>query len=148
LYTEKGVVPEEEYLVPLGVANVLREGTDLTLVAYSRQALVAMEAAERGAQEGISIEVVDPRTLLPLDVETISKSVAKTGRLLLACQAPKTGCFAEHIAYEVQACCFQHLKAPVKIVAAYDVPPPMAQPLEQENIPDAAKLLREAKAML
>ena len=148
LYTEKGVVPEEEYLVPLGVANVLREGMDLTLVAYSRQALVAMEAAERGAQEGISIEVVDPRTLLPLDVETISKSVAKTGRLLLACQAPKTGCFAEHIAYEVQACCFQHLKAPVKIVAAYDVPPPMAQPLEQENIPDAAKLLREAKTML
>jgi 2-oxoisovalerate dehydrogenase E1 component len=148
LYTEKGPVPEEEHLVPLGVANVLREGSDLTLVAYSRMAQVALDAAEQAAEEGIGIEVVDPRTLIPLDLDTIAKSVAKTGRLMLACQAPHTGCFAEHIAYEAQACCFQHLKVPAKIVAAYDVPPPMAQPLEQENIPDAAKLLREAKAML
>lgn len=148
LYTERGVVPEEEYTVPLGAAAVRREGADLTLVAYLKMADVALEAAGLLAAEGIEAEIIDPRTLIPLDIETIVQSVAKTGRLLVLCQAPKTGCFGEHIAYRVQEAVFADLKAPVKIVAAYDIPPPMAQTLESENLPSAEKVAREAKAML
>lgn len=148
LYTEKGVVPEEEYTVPLGVAAVRREGRDITIVAYLNMADVALEAAELLAAEGIEAEVVDPRTLIPLDVETIAGSVAKTGRLLIVCQAPKTGCFGEHIAYRAQEIAFSSLKSPAKIVAAYDIPPPMAQTLESENLPSPEKVARAAKAML
>jgi pyruvate/2-oxoglutarate/acetoin dehydrogenase E1 component len=148
LYTEKGVVPEEEYTVPLGAAAVRREGKDITIVAYLKMADVALEAAELLAAEGIEAEVVDPRTLIPLDTETIAGSVAKTGRLLVVCQAPKTGCFGEHIAYRAQEIAFSSLKSPAKIVAAYDIPPPMAHTLESENLPSPEKVAREAKAML
>jgi len=148
LYTERGVVPEEEYTVPLGAAAVRREGADLTLVAYLKMADVALQAAELLSAEGVEAEIIDPRTLIPLDIETIAQSVARTGRLLVLCQAPKTGCFGEHIAYRVQEAVFADLKAPVKIVAAYDIPPPMAQTLESENLPSAEKVAREAKAML
>ncbi len=148
LYTDKGVVPEEEYTVPIGVAAVRRPGTDVTIVAYLKMAQVAMEAAEQLAAEGLEAEVIDPRTLIPLDIDTIAASVEKTGRLLVVCQAPKTGCFAEHIAFRVQERCFKSLKAPVAIVAAYDIPPPMAQPLEAENLPDATKVMRAVKALM
>jgi 2-oxoisovalerate dehydrogenase E1 component len=148
LYTEKGVVPEEEYTVPLGEAVLRREGEDITIVAYLKMAQVALEAAELLAAEGIEAEVIDPRTLIPLDGEAIAASVRKTGRLLIVCQAPKTGCFGEHIAYRAQEAAFSALKAPAKIVAAYDVPPPMAQTLEAENLPSPEKVAREAKAML
>ncbi|UCC69843.1 MAG: alpha-ketoacid dehydrogenase subunit beta [Armatimonadota bacterium] len=148
LYTEKGVVPEEEYAVPLGEAAVRREGTDITIVAYLKMADVALEAAELLAADGIEAEVVDPRTLIPLDVDTIAGSAAKTGRLLIVCQAPKTGCFGEHIAYRAQEVAFSQLKCPAKIVAAYDVPPPMARTLELENLPSPERVAREAKGML
>jgi 2-oxoisovalerate dehydrogenase E1 component len=148
LYTEKGEVPETEYTVPLGEAVVRREGTDLTIVAYLKMHDVALQAAELLAAEGIEVEVVDPRTLIPLDIDTIANSVRKTGRLMIVCQAPKTGCFGEHIAYRAQEIAFSHLKAPAKIVAAYDVPPPMAQTLENENLPSPEKVVREAKALM
>ena len=147
-YLEKGECPEEDYTIPIGVAKVAREGTDVTVVAYSYMYWVAMEAAELAAQEGISVEVVDPRTLMPLDVDTIAKSVQKTGRLVIVQQAPGQGCFGEHIAYELQNCCFDALKAPVKIVAAHNVPPPMAEPLEKENLPSPEKVLANIKATL
>jgi len=148
LYTEKGVVPEEEYTVPIGEAVVRREGKDITIVAYLKMAQVALEAAELLAVEGIEAEVVDPRTLMPLDVETIGASVKKTGRLLVVCQAPKTGCFGEHIAYRAQELAFASLKGPAQIVAAYDIPPPMAQTLESENLPSPEKVARTAKEMV
>jgi 2-oxoisovalerate dehydrogenase E1 component len=148
LYTEKGVVPEKEYTVPIGKAAVRREGKDITIVAYLMMAQVAMEAANLLAAEGIEAEVVDPRTLIPLDAETIAASVRKTGRLLVVCQAPKTGCFGEHIAYRAQELAFGSLKAPAQIVAAYDIPPPMAQTLESENFPNAEKVARAANAMV
>ncbi len=148
LYTDKGIVPEEEYTVPIGVAAVRRPGTDVTIVAYLKMAQVAMEAAEQLAADGIEAEVIDPRTLIPLDLDTIAASVEKTGRLLVLCQAPKTGCFAEHIAFRVQERCFNSLKAPVAIVAAYDVPPPMAQPLEAENLPDVPKVMRAVRQLM
>jgi 2-oxoisovalerate dehydrogenase E1 component len=148
LYTEKGEVPETDYTIPLGEAAVRRIGSDLTIVAYLKMADVSLKAADLLAAEGIEAEVVDPRTLIPLDIDTIARSVAKTGRLLVVCQAPKTGCFGEHIAYRAQEAAFPHLKAPMKIVAAYDVPPPMAQTLEAENLPSPEKVAREARAML
>jgi len=148
LYTERGVVPEEEYTVPLGVAAVRREGRDITIVAYLKMADVALEAAELLAADGIEAEIVDPRTLIPLDADTIAKSAAKTGRLLVVCQAPKTGCFGEHIAYRAQEIAFSSLKCPARIVAAYDIPPPMAETLESENFPSPERVAREAKAMV
>jgi len=148
LYTEKNEVPEGEYTVPLGVAAVRRAGTDLTIVAYLKMADVSLQAAELLSADGMEAEVIDARTLIPLDVATIAQSVAKTGRLLIVCQAPKTGCFGEHIAYRAQEAAFPHLKAAMKIVAAYDVPPPMAQTLEEENLPSPERVAREAKAML
>ncbi|HJN14784.1 MAG TPA: thiamine pyrophosphate-dependent enzyme, partial [Armatimonadota bacterium] len=98
LYVEKGEAPEEDYTIPLGVANVRREGTDVTLVAYSAMTLVAEKAAAMAEEAGISVEFIDPRTLVPLDEETIVNSVKKTGRAVVLCQAPETGCYAEHIA--------------------------------------------------
>jgi len=148
LYTEKGVVPEEEYTVPIGEAVVRREGKDITIVAYLKMAQVALEAAELLAAEGIEAEVVDPRTLIPLDVETIGASVKKTGRLLVVCQAPKTGCFGEHIAYQAQEIAFSSLKGPAQIVAAYDIPPPMAHTLESENLPSPERVALMAKEMV
>jgi 2-oxoisovalerate dehydrogenase E1 component len=148
LYTEKGPVPETEYTIPLGEAVVRREGSDLTIVAYLKMAAVALQAADLLAAEGIEAEVIDPRSLIPLDIETIAKSAAKTGRLMVVCQAPKTGCFGEHIAYRAQEAAFPHLRAPARIVAAYDVPPPMAQTLEAENLPSPEKVAREAMAMV
>jgi 2-oxoisovalerate dehydrogenase E1 component len=148
LYTEKGVVPEGEYTVPIGSAAVTREGRDITIVAYSMMAQVALQAAELLAADGIEAEVVDPRTLIPFDAETVAASVRKTGRLLIVCQAPKTGCFGEHIAYRAQELAFASLKAPAQIVAAYDIPPPMAQTLESENFPSAGKVARAAKGMV
>lgn len=147
-YTERDEVPEDDYTIPLGVARVAREGTDLTLVAYSMMYYRAMAAAELAAAEGISVEVVDPRTLVPLDVDTLAASVAKTGRLLVAQQAPSIGCYGEHICYAVQKRCFSDLKCAPRIVAAHDVPPPMAATLEAENIPSPEKILRHIKEMV
>jgi len=149
LYTDRGVVPEDDYIVPLGQAAVRREGKDLTIIGYSKMVQVAMGAAELlESRDGVSAEVVDIRTLCPLDLDTLVKSAEKTGRVIALSQAPRTGCFAEHIAYELQERLFDKLKAPIRIAAAYDVPPPMAQSLERENIPDAEKVARIAAQIL
>lgn len=146
-YTDKGEVPEDDYTVPLGVANVAREGSDITVVAYSYMLLRTLEAAEALEEEGISVEVVDPRTLIPLDEETIAASVNRTGRALVVQQAPYTGCFGEHIAHRITERCWGALKAPVGIVAAHDVPPPMAAPLEEENIPSVTKIAERIREL-
>ncbi|NLJ36926.1 MAG: pyruvate dehydrogenase [candidate division WS1 bacterium] len=148
LYTSKDPVPEDDYTIPLGVGKIIREGTDITVVAYSFMAQVAAEAAQMAEEEGISVELVDPRTLIPLDTEMINSSVNKTGLLLIVQQAPATGCYGEHIAYQAQDACFEALKKPVRIVAAHDVPPPMAEPLESENIPSPEKILRNIRELL
>jgi len=147
-YTEKGEVPEEDYTIPLGVANVIREGSDATVIAYSYMLLRALEAAELLAGEGIEVEVVDPRTLIPLDEDTIAASVSKTGRALIVQQAPYIGCFGEHIAHRVMERCWGDLKVPVRIVAAHDVPPPMAAPLEEENIPSVEKIAARVRDLV
>ena len=141
LYTTKSVCPEEEYLTPIGVAAIRRVGSDLTIVGYSMPIVIAQEAAELAAAEGISCEVIDLRTLIPMDEETVLASLKKTGRLLCVNQAPKTGCFAEHIVARMQEIGFEYMKGPAQIVAAYDCPPPMAAPLEKEFQPNAQRIL-------
>ncbi len=148
LYTTRDPVPLEEYTIPLGKGVVRREGSDITVVAYSAMVPVALQAAEMVHEEhGISVEVVDPRTLIPLDEELINNSVRKTGRLMVVTQAPRTGCFGEHIVYVAQRDCFDALKGPTRIVAAHDVPPPMAPTLERENIPSPEKVARNIVEM-
>ena len=150
LYTMKGVVPEdEEYTIPIGVASVQREGTDVTIVAYAFMAEMARQAADKlAAEHGVSAEVVDPRTLVPLDVDTIAGSVRKTGRLVVVCQAPRTGCYGEHIMRRVCDVAWDSLKCAPLLIAAHDVPPPMASTLENENMPNADRIVRETLALL
>jgi len=149
LYTEKDVVPEEEYLIPLGEARVRREGNDLTIISYLNLVNTSLAAAEvLSREDGVSVEVLDPRTLIPLDIETLARSAKKTGRVMVVLQAPEIGCFGEHIIYEIQQRVFKDLKVPPKIVGARNIPPPMAQTLENDNIPSVDRIVSEARKLL
>jgi 2-oxoisovalerate dehydrogenase E1 component len=149
VYLEKAVVPAEEYTIPIGVGRVARQGGDITVVCYSNMVSHALAAAEKlEAEDGISVEVVDPRTLVPLDIRLISRSVKKTGRALIVVQAVYTGGYASHISHEIARTSFASLKAPVRILSAYDVSPPMAFPLETENIPSVDKIVRTIRQEL
>lgn len=149
LYSVQGPVPEEEYLIPLGVADVKRPGKDVTVIAYSRMALLALDAADALAKEGIDVEVIDPRTLKPLDMETILTSVKKTGRVVCVTEAYRTGSFAAEIASRIQEEAFDWLDAPVTVLGGADVPVPMSASLESVAVPrvvDIIKAVREALA--
>jgi pyruvate/2-oxoglutarate/acetoin dehydrogenase E1 component len=130
LYSTKGEVPDSEYLVPFGLSDIKRAGTDVTIVAISSMVLDALKAADVLAQEGISAEVIDPRTLAPLDIDSIVASVEKTGRLVVAHKAHKTGGVGAEIAQQVTERAFHALDAPVVRVAARDTPIPASQSLE------------------
>jgi len=119
-----GEVPEESYEIPLGVANVLREGSDVTVIGWGRMVNEALTAAEQLAADGIDVEVIDPRTIAPLDLETILTSVRKTMRLAIAHEAHRTGGFGAELAALCQEHAFEHLDAPIERVAALDVPIP------------------------
>ena len=148
VYLEKAVVPTEEYTIPLGVGNVVREGTDITVVCYLNMVSRVVAAAEQLQEKGISVEIVDPRTLVPLDVELLSKSARKTGRVLVVGQAVYTAGYASHISHEITRTSFKDLKAQVRILSAHDVPPPMAHSLEIENIPSSEKIARTIREEL
>jgi 2-oxoisovalerate dehydrogenase E1 component len=150
VYLEKAVVPEgEDYTIPFGQANIVREGKDLTVVAYSNMVGRSIEAAEiLEKEDGVKIEIVDPRTLVPLDVRTISDSVNRTGRAVIITQAPYTGGFASHISHEIQLNCLKSLKSPIRIISGYDVPPPMSFPLETENMPNPQRIVRGIRETL
>jgi len=141
LYSTEGLVPEEDYIIPYGVADVKREGTDLTLITYSRMVLRALEAAEVLAKEGVSVEVIDLRTLKPLDMETIAASVKKTGRVVGLTEACKTGSFISELAMRIQEELFDWLDAPIVRVCAADVPVPMSEPLEDAAIPNVQRIV-------
>ena len=148
LYTDKGYVPEEEYLIPFGEAKIRREGKDITLISYSNLVKNTLKAGEElSAKYGIEGEVIDLRTLIPLDVDVIINSVKKTGHVAIILQAPETGCFGEHIAFKIQENAFSYLKCPVKIIAARDVPPPMAASLEYDNIPSVERIVDSVRKM-
>lgn len=148
LYNSKGLVPEGEYTIPLGKAEVRREGLDLTIVATLAMVAKALKAAEKLAEEGIQAEVIDPRTLVPLDRETILTSVRKTGRLVTVSEAPLTGGEGSEIAAIVCEEAFPYLKAPVKRVAALDVPIPFNPNLERSVLPQVEDIVTAAKSVI
>ena len=142
MYGMKGEVPEEEdFTVPLGVADIKREGSDATIIARSLMVPTALQAAEQLEQDGISCEVIDPRTIRPLDIDTIITSVQKTNRVVIAEEShPFCGVGAE-ISAEIHERAFDYLDAPVKRVSGADVPMPYAKNLEKLAIPDVAKIV-------
>ena len=146
----KGDVPEEEYTLPIGKADVKREGSDITIVAIAWLVHEALAAAKTLAKEGVSVEVVDPRSLFPLDAETIRTSVRKTGRLLIADEAgPTAGASAEIAALAAEdANTFACLKAPIKRVCALQVPIPYSPVLEDHVFPDRDKIAAGVRAVL
>jgi pyruvate dehydrogenase E1 component beta subunit len=148
LTLDKGPVPEGEHIVPLGVADVKRAGTDVTIVATGWMVKKSLAAAELLAQQGISAEVIDPRTLTPLDVETILKSVKKTGRLVLVDQATRHASAAAIIAAEMAEHGLQALKAPVKMVTALDTSIPFSEPLESYVLPNEEKIVAAVKSIV
>jgi pyruvate/2-oxoglutarate/acetoin dehydrogenase E1 component len=148
LTLDKGEVPDGDYLIPFGVADVKRDGTDVTVVATGWMVKKSLAAAELLAKEGISVEVIDPRTLAPLDVKTIVESVKKTGRLVLVDQATRHASAAVIIAGEVAEHGFKYLKAPVKMVTALDTSVPYSEPLESYVLPSAEKIVQGVKSVL
>ncbi|MDH5362542.1 MAG: dehydrogenase E1 component subunit alpha/beta, partial [Aigarchaeota archaeon] len=145
LYSTEGDVPEEEYTVPLGVADVKREGADVTIVAYSRMVLSALEAAEELVEEEIEAEVVDPRTLKPLDIDTIASSVKKTSKVVVVHEGYRTCGVGAELAAQIMEKCFDYLDAPIKRVAGADVPIPMSPVLEEAAIPSKEKIIEAVK---
>lgn len=141
LYSTRGEVPEEEYLIPFGVAEVKRTGRDITIVAWSKMLLESLAAAEMLAAEGIEAEVVDPRTLDPLDFDTIAASVARTHRAVIVEEGWRTVGVGAELAARIQETLFYELEAPVQRVAAADVPTPYAKNLERLALPDAARIV-------
>ena len=143
LYGVRGEVPSEYYEIPFGQAVVRRQGADVTIVGYSRMAHVAMDAADKLAERGREADVIDLRTLRPLDVGTIVESVKKTNRVVLVEEVWRTGGFAGEIASAVQEEAFDYLDGPVLRVGGLDVPAPYSGPLEAATIPNADRVLEE-----
>ena len=146
----QGEVPEEEYTIPLGEASIMKEGTDVTVVAMSLMVYEALAAAEAAEKDGISVELIDPRTLVPLDIKAIRKSVAKTGRIVVvdeACQTCSAACEILSIVVEDDDT-FSRLKAPAKRVCGLDVPVPFSPPMEKYAIPDRDKILAAIRQVI
>jgi pyruvate dehydrogenase E1 component subunit beta len=148
LYATKGEVAEGEYTIPIGQAEVKQAGNDVTIVAYSKMLLVALEAAAALAREGISAEVIDPRTLKPLDLPTITASVKKTGRLVIVEEGWRFAGLGAQIADSVSTQAFDYLDGPVVRVTGEEVPMPYTRPLEDAAIPDAGRVVAAVKSVL
>ncbi|WP_038199427.1 alpha-ketoacid dehydrogenase subunit beta [Vibrio nigripulchritudo] len=140
LYMTKGDVPEEEYEIEFGQADVKREGADVTLVAWSNMIPRSLEVAEEMAKEGISVEVIDPRTLVPLDENTIIESVKKTNRVVIVQEAVRRGGVASDICSIIQDKVFYYLDAPIEIVAGLNTPIPFNLELEKASIPQKEQI--------
>jgi len=149
LYNSKGEVPEDpEFLVPLGKASVMREGKDLTIVAYSRMSVLALQAAEELEKDGISCEVVDLRTLNPLDTETFIASARKTGRAVVVEECWRTAGLGADIAFRIYEACFDSLMSPVRRVSGLDVPMPYSRKLDRLCIPQVETIVAAVKETL
>jgi acetoin:2,6-dichlorophenolindophenol oxidoreductase subunit beta len=142
-----GPVPEEEYLLPLGVADVKREGNDITLVGTSSMVRVCLEAAELLGADGISAEVVDPRTLTPLDEDTLVRSAEKTGRAIVVDEGHRRYGVTAELASVIAERAFYHLDAPVRRLGALDVPVPFSPPLEDETVPTPERVAAAAREL-
>ncbi|TRX56589.1 alpha-ketoacid dehydrogenase subunit beta [Thalassomonas sp. M1454] len=141
-----GEVPEEDYQLPLGKAEVVKSGSDITLLGWGAQMETIEKAAEMAEAKGVSCEIIDLRSILPWDVETVAASVSKTGRLLINHEAPLTGGFAGEIAATIQDKCFLHLESPIARVCGLDTPFPLAQ--EKEYMPDELKTFEAIMASI
>lgn len=148
LYGTKGDVPDGDYTIPIGQAEVKRTGTDVTVVAYSKMLLLALEAAQDLACDDISVEVVDPRTLKPLDLECLVTSVKKTGRLVIVEEGWRFAGLGAQIAESVYAQAFDYLDAPIVRITGEEVPMPYARPLEDAAIPDRARIVAAVRKLL
>ena len=142
MYGNKGEVPDDpDFTIPLGVADIKREGTDVTIVARSLMVPIALKAAEKLQEQGVSCEVIDPRTIRPLDIDTIIESVKKTNRVVLAEEShPVCGINAE-ISAAIMERAMDYLDAPVKRVSGIDVPMPYAKNLEDLVVPDVDRVI-------
>lgn len=148
LYRKKGMIPEEEYTIPLGVADIKREGTDCTIVTYGRMVQFSLEAAEKLAAENINVEVLDIRTLLPLDTDAIVTSVKKTHRAVIVHEAVKFGGFGGELAGQIaESEAFYYLDAPIKRLGALSCPIPFNPNLERETFPTPEKIYDAVKSL-
>jgi pyruvate dehydrogenase E1 component beta subunit len=148
LYSRPGRVPDGEYTIPIGVADVKREGGDVSVVAYGQGVHLALQAARRLGTEGIELEVVDVRTLKPLDVEAVAESVRKTGRLLVISEGARAGGYAAEVVARVVDEAWDALRAaPVRVTAA-DTPIPYAAPLEREVLPQVEDVLAGVRQVM
>jgi pyruvate dehydrogenase E1 component beta subunit len=148
MYTTECEIPDEEYLIPFGKANVAREGTDITVVATSIMVGFALKAAEELAKDGISVEVIDLRTIVPWDKETVIKSVKKTGKLLVVDEGHESFGISGEICLKVMQETFYDMDAPVMRMGTKDVPLPFSPALEFPIIPDAKKIMAQIKEMV
>ena len=148
LYNTKGVVPEQEYVIPLGEARMVREGKDLTIVAMSRMVDLAVKAAAALEQEGISAEVIDPRTIVPLDRRRITDSIKKTGKLVVIDESPSSCSFAAELLAIAVEDCFHEMQATPKRICSMPVPNPFSPVLENLMIPSVERIVGEIHGML
>ena len=148
MYGDKGEVPEGEYIIPIGVADVNRKGTDITLVTFGKIIKVAQEAAEVLAKENISVEIIDLRTIRPLDYATIVESIKKTNRCIVVEEAWPLASISSEIAYHLQRYAFDYLDAPVQRVTQTDTPFAFSPTLINEALPNVERILKAVKATL
>ena len=148
MYGDKGEIPEGEYIIPIGVADVKRSGTDVTIVTFGKITKVALKAAEELEKEGISAEVIDLRSVRPIDYDTIVSSVKKTNRLVIVEEAWPLSSISSEITYMVQKNAFDYLDAPIRRITTADVPLPYAPTLIEESLPNVAKTVRVVKEVM
>jgi pyruvate dehydrogenase E1 component beta subunit len=148
LYGHKGIVPEGEYLVPIGKAAIRREGTDVTLISYNKMTLVALDAATELAKEGISAEVIDLRTIRPLDIDTLIHSVKKTNRCVIVDEAWPFASVSSEVAYALQRLAFDYLDAPIVRVSSADTSLPYASTLVDAYMPNPSRVVKAVKEVM
>ena len=148
LYAKKEEIPEEEYLIPLGQADVKREGKDLTIITWSREVNFSLEAAQTLAAEGIDVEVLDLRSLVPLDWDAIVKSVSKTHNVIIVSEEVKRGSYAGELSAQIAEELFDELDAPVERVCGLNIVPPFSPTLEDENFPHPDTIVKAVKRVL
>lgn len=148
LYEMEGEVPEEPYTIEIGKAEIKKEGKDATIITSQRMVYLALEAAEELSKEGIQVEVIDLRTLFPFDKDTIFDSVAKTGRVVLLNEAPKTGNYVTEISQTINEEIFEFLKAPIKRVTGLDIPVALALKLEEYYLPSKEDIIKKIKEVI
>lgn len=148
MYADKGEVPEGEYILPIGKATVVQEGKDVTLVSFGKMMKVAWEAAQEMQKQGVSVELIDMRTVRPLDTDCVIQSVRKTNRLVIVEEAWPLGSIASEITYQVQKHAFDYLDAPIQKINSEDVPLPYAPTLIEEILPNTRKTLQALNAVL